>query len=408
MGFLSSAIAERKGMTSHDIWLQLYGGRKSSSGKTVNIETATQVSAVFANLRLLGNGMAQVPLKLMQETADGKKRQPAKNHPLYKLMAVKPNRWQTSFQWRQMMSWHVELCGNHYSFQSKLNGKVVELFPFLPNQVEEQDLSRGVYQYKVTLPNAEPVIIPAGDMLHIRGPSWDGHSGLDILKAARDAIGLSIAAEESAGSLHKNGIQPSGVYTVDGKLTSQQHNDLQTWISEHYSGPDNKGLPLILDRAAKWSSMQMTGVDAQALETRNHQIEEVCRFFGTMPIMVGYSDKTATYASAEQMFLAHLVHALAPRWENIEQVLNAQLLTEREQEQGYYFDFIEEGMIRASAEVTQKVLLGYVNGGLMTPNEGRSKLDLNPMDDDDSDKLRIPANITGSVQGVPTDNHPQG
>jgi phage portal protein BeeE len=97
------------------------------------------------------------------------------------------------------------------------------------------------------------------------------------------------------------------------------------------------------------------------------------------------------------MFLAHLVHTMAPRWESFEQSLNTQLLTEKEREQGYYFDFVEEGMLRASAEVTQKVLLGYTNGGLITPNEARAKLDLNPMDDDASDKLRIPANITGAV-----------
>jgi len=163
------------------------------------------------------------------------------------------------------------------------------------------------------------------------------------------------------------------------------------------AGSEKEGKPLILERAAKWVSTQMTCFDAQALEQRRVQIEEICRFARVMPIMVGYSDKAATYASAEQMFLAHLVHTMAPWFERIEQSININLLTEKEQNEGYYANFVEEGMLRGSAIDTKETLLGYVNGGMMTPNEGRAKLDLNPDTDPASDKLRIPANIVGTL-----------
>lgn len=395
--FVSSLFSRKSISSSHDLWLALAGGRRSSTGKTVNTETAVSVSAVFACCRVIGNGMSQIPLKLMQESEDGKFRLPARKNPLYYLIATKPNRWQTSFQWRQMVAWHIELTGNHFSYISRLGGRVAELYPFQPSQVEILDEGRGVYRYKVTLPNQEAHIFPAGDILHLKGPTWDGIEGLSVLKVARDAIGLSMASEESAATLHKNGVNPSGVWSVEGTLKDDQHTMLSKWLHEHYAGPSNTGKPLVMDRAAKWSSIQMTGIDAQALETRQYQIEEVCRFFGVMPIMAGYSDKAATYASAEQMFLAHIQHCLAPRWTSIEQSLDAQLLTDKDREQGLYFDFVEEGMIRGSIKDTKDVLLGYVNGGLMTPNEARGKLDLNPMDDDASDSLRIPANITGAV-----------
>ena len=113
--------------------------------------------------------------------------------------------------------------------------------------------------------------------------------------------------------------------------------------------------------------------------------------------MVGYSDKAATYASAEQMFLAHLVHCLAPWYRRLEQSVDANLLTKKDRKDGHYACFVDAGILRGSLEVTKDFLLGLVNGGLMTPNEGRSKLDLNPDEDPASDKLRIPANITGSV-----------
>ncbi len=396
MGFLSSALS-KKSTSTLDLFREIYGGKRTSTGKHVDISTAIEVSAVFACARVIGNGMAQVPLKLMRESLDGKTRVPAKEHPLYKLLEARPNDRQTSYQWRQMVSWHVELAGNHYSFINRVLGKVVELFPLPPHMVKVNDLVRGEFEYEVTAPNGSTRKFPPESILHLRGPSWDGLRGLEVVKIAREAIGLALSAEGAASSLHKNGVRPSGIYSVDGTLNKEQHADLTKWVQEHYSGAENADKPLILDKSAKWAGTQMTGVDAQALETRKNQIEEICRFFGVMPIMAGYSDKTATYASSSEMFRAHIMHCLAPRWTDYEQSLNAQLLTENERAEGLYFNFVEEAMIRGSATETKDVLLGYVNGGLMTTNEGRSKLDLNPDSDPESDKLRIPANIVGTV-----------
>ena len=125
-----------------------------------------------------------------------------------------------------------------------------------------------------------------------------------------------------------------------------------------------------------------------------------------MPIMVGYADKTATYASAEQMFLAHVVHCLSPRWTRFEQSADAYLLTEAERADGYYFDFVEEGMIRGAVIDTLDAIVGYVNGGIMTPNEGRAKLDLNPDKDPASDELRIPVNVAQEPEPTPDPDKP--
>lgn len=395
MGFLSRIVAEQKSMSSLDLFREIYGGRMTAAGKTVNVNTAIEVSAVFACNRVIGNGMAQVPLKLMRESADGKTKLPAKDHRLYKILSSKPNRWQTSFQWRQMVSWHVELCGNHFSFINRVSGQVMELFPFTPGAVKVIDLGQGEFEYEVTAPNGSKKTYPSEAILHIRGPSWDGKNGLEVVKIAREAIGLAMATEQSAAGLHKNGVQPSGVYSVDGSLNPEQYKALEKWVLDHAGGSENAGKPLILDRAAKWTNTQMTGIDAQALETRKNQIEEVCRFHGVMPIMAGFSDKAATYASSSEMFRAHIMHCLSPRWTDYEQVLDASLLTEKERDSGLFFNFVEEGMIRGSVEETKDAILGYVNGGVLTPNEGRALLDRNPMDDGESDKLRVPSNIVG-------------
>jgi HK97 family phage portal protein len=393
---LLSGIFERK-YDTYSLFAELFGGKKSATGKTVNINTAIDVSTVFACCRVIGEGIAQIPLKLRQKSSDGRSRVEATNHPLYDKLANKPNRWQTSFEYREMIAWHVMLTGNHYSFVNRLGGKIVELYPFMPSAVEVS-FDGGELSYEVTAEDGSKRKFPQDSIWHVRGPSLNGWYGLEVVKHAREAIGLAMATEEAVGSLHKNGIMSSGVYSVDGTLNENQYNILSAWIAKHNAGSEMAGMPMILDRAAKWQSTQMTSIDAQSLENRKFQIEEICRFARVLPIMVGHSDKATTYASAKEMFLHHLVHTLAPWYSRLEQSINANLLTENERQSGLYSDFVEEGLLRGSAQETKDVILDMVNGGIITVNEGRALLDMNPDSDPDSDKLRIPANIVGQDQ----------
>ncbi|MCR4300900.1 MAG: phage portal protein, partial [Sulfuricaulis sp.] len=371
-----------------------YSRYSAASGKNVTVKTAIEVSTVFACARVIGEGIAQVPLKLMRES--DKKRLPARDYPLYDLLAYRPNDWQTSFEYREMLAWHLVLCGQHFSFINRsTRGQVLELIPFEPGQVTVKRASDWSLSYEVRANDGTTQPFPAETIWHVKGPSWNSWQGLEPVSLAREAIGLSMATEESSARLHKNSVRPSGVYSVEGTLKDEQYKTLSEWIDTHSAGAVNVGKPLILDRTAKWLSTQMTGVDAQSLETRRYQVEEICRFARVNPIMVGAESKNTTYASAEQMFLAHVVHTLAPWYQRLEQSIDAHLLTDKDRESGIYADFVEEGLLRGSIADTKDVILGYVNGGILTPNEGRAKLDQNPDADPASDKLRIPANIVG-------------
>ncbi len=394
-------------MSTLDLFRQIYGGgRTSISGKTISVITAVQVSAVFGCARVIGEGVAQVPLKLMKVSADGRNRVPALDHPLYDVLHIRPNPWQTSFEYRETLAWHVALTGRHISFKNVVFGKVVELIPFEPDHVRVIRKDDYTLEYEVTAPNGKTQIFPAEAIWHVRGPSWDSWNGIDPIAKAREAIGLSIATEEQHARMHRNGVRSSGVYSVEGTLDEKQHGKLRDWIEKEMGGLENAGRPMVLDRAAKWLSTSMSGVDAEHLATREFQIQEICRFFRMMPIMIGYSDKAATYASAEQMFLAHLVHCLAPWYQRLEQSIDANLLTKADRVAGYYSDFVEEGLLRGSAQATAEVLDRYVNGGIMKPNEARAKLGLDADDDPVSDKLRVPANIVGKNQ--PPKDKPNG
>lgn len=395
----------RKSAGSYDLIRELLGRRTSATGKDVSVKTAIEVATVFACMRVIANGIAQVPFKLMKESADGKSRLPAKDHPLYDILQNRPNEWQTSFEYREMLAMHLVLCGNAFSFINRSSrGVIYELIPFEPGSVTVKRDDNYALTYEVRLQNGNTQVFPAETIWHLRGPSWSGWMGLEAVSLAREAIGLAMATEEQQARLQKNGVRPAGTYSVEGSLSPDQYKALKTWIDAEMGGIENTGKAMVLDRGAKWLNTSMTGIDAQTLETRRYQVEEICRFALVNPIMVGAESKNTTYASAEQMFLAHVVHCLTPHYQRIEQSANVNLLTDAERKAGYYMNFVDAGLMRGSIVSQKDVILGYTNGGLMTANEARALLDMNPDPDPASDKLRIPANIVGAVPTEP----PQG
>lgn len=377
----------------------------SGAGVSVTPESALQVSAVLACALKVANGLAQVPLKLYRE-ADGR-RNPAKDHPSYWLLHRRPNPWQTSFEYRQTIGLHLMLCGAHFSFVNRVRGQIVELLPFEPSAVRPRLAADGIeLQYDVTLHNGQQVTLSADQVWHVKGPSWCGWNGLKPVRLAREAIGLALAIETDQAQLYRDGIFPSGTYSFDGTLSSEQYKQLRQFLAENQMGK-NKRLPMLLDRNAKWLPQRFSGVDAQTLETRRYQVQEICRAMGVMPIMVGLDDKTSTYASAEQMFLAHVVHTLGPWYECLEQSMDVHLLGEEQVRQGYYAHFVVQGLLRASNKDRGEYFARALGAGgapaWMTQDEVRGLDDLNPLGGDAA-QLPKPTNVPGNRPGPAAGN----
>ena len=192
--------AERK-YDSLDLWREIHGGRETSSGKSVTVATALDVATVLACARVIADGIAQVPLKLFQESADGKSRVPAKDHRSYAMLSKRPNEWQTSYRYRETMGLHLALCGNHFAFKNIVRGAVVELIPFEPGQVTVKRSDDYALKYEVRAPNGKVQEFPASLIWHVRGPSWNSWMGLESVQLARQAIGLSMAIEEGQAKI---------------------------------------------------------------------------------------------------------------------------------------------------------------------------------------------------------------
>jgi HK97 family phage portal protein len=391
---------------SIDLYRHLFGARQTKSGASVSNATALEVTAVFACIRVIAEGVAQVPLKLFRSS--GREVLPAIDHPLYRVLHRRPNPWMTSFELRETMVIHAALTGNAIAFINRVpgSGRILEIVPICPNDVEIRKDRTGTPEiYIVTGTDGSRREMPPSAIWHVRGPSWDGVCGLEVVKLAREAIGLAMATEEAHASLHANGARISGLYSVEGTLSKDQYDGLRKWIEDKYAGAANAGRIMLLDRAAKFTPQAMTGIDAQHLETRRFQIEEICRAFRVLPIMVGYSDKAATYASAEQMFLAHVVHTLMPWYERLEQSIDCRLLTERDLSEGLYAKFIAAGLLRGALKDTAEYLAKLVTNGILTRNEARAKLELNPLDG--LDEPLTPANMTiGDPDFEPDDSDP--
>lgn len=314
MGILARAVAERKAtqLTYDQVadFIDGVGGGKVA-GVAVNEKTALQVATVLGCVKAIADGCATPNLHVYRETEDGGRKK-ATNIPEYRLLARRPNEWQTSFEWRRQMTIHAALTGAALSIKVRGNNRrVQELIPIQPGQWDVRRVSRYEVRYRCWDEFGMIGEFGPDDVFVLNGLQWDWVKSMNAVMLARSAIGLAIATEKSQAAMHANGLRPSGTYTVEGTLDPEQHARLTAWIKKQ-GGPENAGNPMILDRDAKWYSTAISGVDAQHVETRRLQVEEICRGYGVFPIIVGHADKTATFASSEAFFAAHVKHTLAP------------------------------------------------------------------------------------------------
>lgn len=312
MKLLDRLFGRKAARLTYDQVADLIDGANGGAvaGVYVNDKTALQVSAVLACVKAIADGVATPALHVYREKSDGT-RERATNIPEYRLLARRPNEWQTSFEWRRQMTVHAALTGDALSIKSKLgNGRVSELLPVMPGRWDVRRVSRYDVRYRCWDDFGLIGEFGPDEVFHLPNLQWDWLRGMNAVFLARQSIGLAIATERSMEALHENGVRPTGVYSVEGTLSGEQHQRLTAMLKK--MAQTEKSAPMVMDRGAKWQQLSQTSADAQHNETRRTQVEEICRAFGVFPIIVGHSDKAATFASSEAFFAAHVKHTLAP------------------------------------------------------------------------------------------------
>ena len=370
-------------------------GGGSVAGVTVTDKTALQVSTVLACVRVIADGCATPALKVYRDGQDDK-RQLASNIPEYRLLARRPNEWQTSFEWRLMMTLHAALTGAGLSIKVRGdNRRVRELIPVPPGRWDVRKVSRYESRYRCWDDFGLIGEFAADDVFVLNGVQWDWVGALNAVSLARNAIGLAAATEGSQARMHENGLRPSGVYSVDSTLTLEQQERLTAYLHKHNTGA-KLGKPLVLDRNAKWLSTASSAVDAQHVETRRLQIEEICRAYGVFPIMVGHADKTATFASSEAFFAAHVKHTLAPWHQAWVQRIDEMLL---DGSGPLWAEFDTRYLLAGAMKDRAMWARTMAELGIYTRNELRDEEGKDPLSGLD-DPL-TPMNMTGAKNGTP-------
>ena len=377
------------------------GGSRNFAGVAVNDKTALQVTTVLACVKTIADGCATPNLHVYREKDDGT-RQRATNIPEYRLLARRPNEFQTSFEWRRQMTTHAALTGAALSVKVRGgNNRVAELIPVAPGSWSVERNSRYGIRYRCYDEFGLIGELKPEDVFVLHNLQWDWVKPLNAVTLAASAIGLAIATERSQASMHANGLRPSGTYTVEGALNPEQHERLSAYLKRK-SGPDNTGAPLILDRAAKWFNTSITGVDAQHVETRRLQIEEICRAFSVFPIMVGHSDKSATFASSEAFFSAHVKHTLAPWHRAWTQRLDEMLL---DGSGPLFAEFDTRYLVAGSTADRAQWARTMVEMGVYTRNEVRDEEGKDPLPG--LDEPLTPMNMTQGDEPVDEPKDPE-
>lgn len=384
-------------------------GGGSRAGTAVTRETALQTSAILCAARVISQGIAQVPLKLYRETVrDGRTlRLPARDHPLYRLLADQPNEFQTSFSFRETLALHAILGGNGYGFVNRAgDGRVREILPMSPDDVTTRwDAEASALRYAFGQGGRRREM-GAHEVLHLHGPSWTGYSGMDALALAREAVGLTIAIRDAQADMYGKNGRRSGVLTSDKPLSPAARNQIVAAWQERF-GPNGDGGVALLDGGLTFQAMDLDAQERQSIETMRFQIEEVARFMLVFPQMLMQADRP-TYASVEQFFIAHVVYTLDPWMDRIEQELKRTLIGYEGDDADIYPRFVREALLRGASKDRAEFYKAALGAGgspaWMTQNEVRALENLNPVDG--GDVLLAPVNAQGAGTMSPAPANP--
>ena len=368
----------------------LFGG--TAAGKPVNEQTSMQVTAVYCCGRILSEAVASLPLHLYRYTSEGSKEK-AVDHPLYFLLHNEPNPEMTSFAYRETMMTHLLLYGNCYS-QIIRNGKgeVVALYPLMPNRMRVDRDTKGqlYYEYQTGQDEARTmkgtiVRLQPKDVLHIPGLGFDGLVGYSPIAMAKNAVGMAIACEEYGAKFFANGATPGGILEHPG-VVKDPEKVRESWMSA-FGGSANSNKVAVLEEGMKYTPISISPEEAQFLETRKFQIDEIARIFRIPPHMIGDLEKSS-FNNIEQQSLEFVKYTLDPwvcRWE---QSMERSLLSQ-EEKKDYLFKFNVDGLLRGDY---QSRMQGYAVGrqnGWMSANDIRSLENLDLIPDEEGGNLYL-------------------
>lgn len=401
MGILSELFRGRDAPVNRTVgsaYSFFLGG--STAGKRVSERSAMQMTAVYSCVRILSEAVASLPLQFYRYDGHGGKEK-AVEHPLYFLVHDEPNPEMTSFVFRETMMTHLLLWGNAYA-QIIRNGKgeVVALYPLMPDRmtVDRDSAGRLYYEYQVYEPDdvagrtgtdgralGKTVRLSPSDVLHIPGLGFDGLVGYSPIAMAKNAIGMAIACEEYGAKFFANGAAPSGVLEHPGTLKDPSRVR-ESWQAT-FGGSSNANKVAVLEEGMKYTPISISPNEAQFLETRKFQLDEIARIFRVPPHMIGDLEKSS-FNNIEQQSLEFVKYTLDPWVTRWEQAMVRALLSPDEKKE-YFFKFNVDGLLRGDYQSRMQGYATARQNGWMSANDIRELENLDRIPKEDGGDLYL-------------------
>lgn len=393
MGILSGIFKARDkptNSTAGSAYRFFLGG--SSSGKNVNERSAMQMTAVYSCVRILSEAVAGLPLHLYKYNENGGKEK-ATEHPLYFLLHDEPNPEMTSFVFRETLMTHLLLWGNAYA-QIIRNGKgeVIALYPLMPNRmtVDRDEKGHLYYEYQTSTDEAHTtkggtVRLRPTDVLHVPGLGFDGLVGYSPIAMAKNAIGMAIACEEYGAKFFANGATPGGLLEYPGTVKNPEAIR-ESW-NKGFGGSANSNKVAILEEGMKYTPISISPNEAQFLETRKFQINEIARIFRVPPHMVGDLEKSS-FSNIEQQSLEFVKYTLEPwliRWEQS----MARVLIPTNDKAAYFIKFNVDGLLRGDYVSRMNGYATARQNGWMSANDIRELENLDRIPEEEGGDLYL-------------------
>ncbi len=369
--------------------IESMGGRQLASGERVTPEIAMTVSTVNACVRVRAETPASLPCLTYRRLKDGgKKRLP--EHPLYEILRYQPNPWQSSFEWVEFMQRELWTRGNAYSLVERdYRGQVTGLIPLRSDRVTVRKGKDLLPYYQCSELDGSP-ILGQDRVFHLRNLSADGYVGRSPVQECMEAVGATLAVEKFGASLFGNGAGQSGYFIYKGKIAEDQYKTLMASMRERVQGQRNRHLPSILDGEWSYQATGMKADEAQFLETRNFHVEDIARMYRMPSLMIGHADKTSTFASAEQFFLAYVTYSLRPDLVRWEQAIKRSLLIG---ESDIFVEFLIDGLLRGDLKSRYAAYAIARQWGWLSADEIREFENMNPLPDDKGKIYLEPLNM---------------
>lgn len=367
-------------------------GGSSWSGEPVSVDLAMQLSAFWACTRLIAETIATLPIMVLERQADGSKAS-RPDHPVYGLLHDSPNADQTATEFLEALFLALLTHGNGYAEKVMIGDRLVALQPLHADAVTVHRDTSGALRYRFT-DRGQGYDLPADKIFHLKGFGAGGDLGLSPVAYARQTLGVAIATEKAAGSTFANGMRASGFFKFPKPLTAEQYAQAQKVLVEPYSGSSATGKAGILDSGVDFLPVNLPPKDAEMLLSRRFNVEEVCRWFGVPPVLIGHAADgvTAWGTGIETLMIAWLTTGLRRYLVRFEQAARKRIIMPAERNT-ISIEFNVEGLLRGDSASRSAFISSMVQNGVFSRNRARA-LENEPRDPSPmADALTVQSNL---------------